>query len=145
MKTVRKIRHLASLAYSTEEPPRYGASLNPLQCGLGLTASDEWLNPQAAVLSPEATIKIAGAIVEADTPCHRTIAAGRAAADVLNDGIQTAKLHLSRKEQQWLTRIDQALNEFPADEESLIDSMDEQYGSFYEKSSYGLSTALVGA
>ena len=108
-----------------------------------MTASDEWLSPQAAVLSPEATIKIAGAIVNADTPYHRTIAAGRAATDILNDGIHAGKLRLSRKEQQWLTRIDEALNEFPADEESLIDSMDEQYGSFYDKSSYGLSAALV--
>ncbi len=32
-----------------------------------MTASDQWLSPQAAVLSPEATIKIATAIVGADT------------------------------------------------------------------------------
>jgi hypothetical protein len=103
-----------------------------------MTASDEWLSPQAAVLSPDATMKIATAIVNADTPYHRTIAAGRAAVEVLNDGITAGKLRLSRKEQQWLTRIDEALDTFPADEDSLIDTMDAQYGSFYDKSSYGL-------
>ena len=42
-----------------------------------MATSDEWLSPQAAVLSPEATIRIAGAIVAADTPYHRVIAAGQ--------------------------------------------------------------------
>ena len=110
-----------------------------------MTASDQWLSPQAAVLSPEATIKIAAAIVNADTPYHRTIAAGRAAVDVLNAGIEAGKLHLSRKEQQWLTRIDDALNAFPADEETLIDAMDAQYETFYDKSSYGLKRVAASA
>jgi methanol---5-hydroxybenzimidazolylcobamide Co-methyltransferase len=114
-----------------------------LQMRNWMTASDQWLSPQAAVLSPDATMKIATAIVNADTPYHRTIAAGRAAVDVLNDGTQQGKLRLSKKEQQWLTRIDEALEEFPADEEILIDAMDEQYGSFYDKSSYGLKPVAV--
>ena len=114
-----------------------------LQLRNWMTASDEWLSPQASVLSPDATIKIATAIVSADTPYHRTIAAGRAAVEVLNDGVQAGKLRLSRKEQQWLTRIDEALNDFPVHEESLIDAMDAQYENFYDKSSYGLKTAAV--
>ena len=73
-----------------------------------MTASDEWLSPQAAVLSPDATIRIAAAIVAADTPYHRVIAAGRAAVEVLKDGVAQQKLHLTGKEQQWLTRIDEA-------------------------------------
>ena len=96
------------------------------------------------MLSPEATIKIASAIVNADTPIIGPSPPG-AATDILNDGIHAGKLRLSRKEQQWLTRIDEALNEFPADEESLIDSMDEQYGTFYDKSSYGLSPVVMNA
>ena len=103
-----------------------------------LTASDEWLSPQAAVLSPDATIRIAGAIVAADTPYHRVIAAGRAAVEVLNDGAAQQKLHLSRKEQQWLARIDDALGSFPFSEEALMLEMESQYGSLYDKASYGL-------
>jgi methanol--5-hydroxybenzimidazolylcobamide Co-methyltransferase len=109
-----------------------------LQLRNWMTASDEWLSPQAAVLSPDATIRIAGAIVAADTPYHRVIAAGRAAVEVLKDGVAQQKLQLSRKEQQWLTRIDDALGAFPASEEALMINLDAQYGSLYEKASYGL-------
>ena len=109
-----------------------------LQMRNWMTASDEWLSPQAAVLSPDATIRIAGAIVGADTPYHRVIAAGRAAVEMLNDGIVQQKLHLSRKEQQWLTRIEDALGAFPGSEEALTIELETQYGSLYDKASYGL-------
>jgi methanol--5-hydroxybenzimidazolylcobamide Co-methyltransferase len=103
-----------------------------------MTASDEWLSPQAAVLSPAATLRIAGAIVAEETPYRKTIAAGRAAVDLLNDGHAAEKLHLSRKEQQWLTRIESGLDELPAEEAALIAALEEQYGSLYDKASYGL-------
>jgi methanol--5-hydroxybenzimidazolylcobamide Co-methyltransferase len=109
-----------------------------LQLRNWMTASDEWLSPQAAVLSPEATIRIASAIVAADTPYHRVIAAGQAAVEVLKDGVAEQKLHLSRKEQQWLTRINEALGAFPAREETLLVDLEPQYGSLYDKASYGL-------
>ena len=103
-----------------------------------MTRSDEWLSPQAAVLSPEATIRIASAIIDANTPYHRTIAAGRAAVEVLKLGIAGGRLKLSRKEQQWLMRMDEALNDFPMSEETLIGQMEAQYGSLYDKASYDL-------
>ncbi|MGD0731452.1 MAG: methyltransferase MtaB domain-containing protein [Terracidiphilus sp.] len=109
-----------------------------LQMRNWMTVSDQWLSPQAAVLSPEATIRIASAIVTADTPYHRTIAAGRAAVEILKDGIAAGKLHISRKEQQWLTRIDDALDAFPRDEEALMLELEPQYGSLYDRDSYGL-------
>jgi methanol--5-hydroxybenzimidazolylcobamide Co-methyltransferase len=109
-----------------------------LQMRNWMTASDEWLSPQAAVLSPDATIKIAAAIVGADTPYHRVVAAGRAAVEILKDGIAQEKLHLSRKEQQWLVRIDDALDTLPADEAMLILDLEAQYGGLYDKASYDL-------
>jgi methanol--5-hydroxybenzimidazolylcobamide Co-methyltransferase len=108
-----------------------------LQMRNWMTASDQWLSPQAAVLSPEATIKIATAIVGADTPYHRTIAAGRAAVEILKDGIAQEKLRISRKEQQWLTRIEDALAAFPMEEETLMHDLESQYGSLYDRASYG--------
>ncbi len=102
-----------------------------------MTASDEWLSPQAAVLSPDATIRIAGAIVAADSPLAKVIAAGRAAVEVLNEGVAQQKLHLSRKEQLWLTRIEEALDSLPSQEEILMKDLEEQYGSLYDKRSYG--------
>jgi methanol--5-hydroxybenzimidazolylcobamide Co-methyltransferase len=103
-----------------------------------MTLSDEWLSPQAAVLSPDATIKIATAIVGADSPYHRTIAAGRAAVEILNGGIAKEKLSVSGKEQKWLTRISDTLDSLPEDESVLIEDMEAQYGSLYNKASYGL-------
>jgi methanol--5-hydroxybenzimidazolylcobamide Co-methyltransferase len=103
-----------------------------------MTASDEWLSPQAAVLSPAATLRIAAAIVQEETPYHQTIAAGRAAVAILNEGVAQEKLHLSRKEQQWLTRIESGLDELPAEEAALIAALEQQYGSLYDKASYGM-------
>jgi methanol--5-hydroxybenzimidazolylcobamide Co-methyltransferase len=109
-----------------------------LQMRNWMTKSDEWLSPQAAVLSPAATIRIAGAIVAAGTHYHRTIAAGRAAVEILKDGVARQKINISRKEQQWLTRMDEALEAFPPDERTLAIEMEEVYGGLYDKASYGL-------
>jgi methanol--5-hydroxybenzimidazolylcobamide Co-methyltransferase len=109
-----------------------------LQMRNWMTASDEWLSPQAAVLSPAAAIKIATAIVAADTPLHRTIAAGRAAVEILEDGVAGEKLRISRKEQQWLTRIAGTLGTLSTSEDALVADMEASYGSLYDKASYGL-------
>lgn len=61
-----------------------------------LTESDEWLSRQAAILSPEATIDIARAIVGSDTPYHRTIAVGRSAVEIVKRGIDQKRLGLTR-------------------------------------------------
>ncbi len=103
-----------------------------------MTASDEWLSPQAAVLSASATIRIASAIVGEYTPYRKTIAAGRAAVEILKHGVAVQQLHLSRKELQWLARIETALDELPAEEAALVAALEEQYGSLYDKTSYGL-------
>lgn len=109
-----------------------------LQLRNWMTASDEWLSPQAAVLSPEATMQIASAIVSADTHFEKTIAAGRAAFRILNDGVAQNKLRLSRKEQQWLTRIEDALEALPADELEMAAGVEQDFGALYDKASYGL-------
>ncbi|HVP46532.1 MAG TPA: methyltransferase MtaB domain-containing protein, partial [Bryobacteraceae bacterium] len=63
-----------------------------------LTASDRWLSPQAAVLSPQATLEIAAAIVRADGHYAKTIAAGRAAVSILRGGLSTGAMQISAKE-----------------------------------------------
>jgi hypothetical protein len=40
--------------------------------------------------------------------------------------------------QQWFTRIDDALDAFPKDEETPMRDVDNQYGSLYDRASYGL-------
>ncbi len=100
--------------------------------------SDQWLSPQAAVLSPVATIEIAEAIVKADAPLARTLAAGQAAVRILRRGIDSGRLVLTAKERQWLDRIESSLGEIPADEAALIESTRDAYGALYDPASYGL-------
>ncbi len=104
-----------------------------------MTLSDEWLSPQAAVLSPAATIEIASAIVSKTDPYDRTVAAGRAAVDLLDRGAREGRLALARKERQWLDRIGEALEALPADWRDLQAQLEPQYGHLYSKESYGLA------
>jgi methanol---5-hydroxybenzimidazolylcobamide Co-methyltransferase len=103
-----------------------------------LTESDEWLSPQAAVLSPSATCRIAAAITGATTPYQRTIAAGLEAVHVLRDGIASGRLKLPAKEGQWLSRIEGELAAAPSSEEQLLAAMIEQHAGIFDPASYGL-------
>jgi methanol---5-hydroxybenzimidazolylcobamide Co-methyltransferase len=104
-----------------------------------LTESDEWLSPQAAVLSPAATLRIAEAIVSRTGYYDRTVAAARTAVDIIRDGIAAARMKLSKKEEQWLARMDAALCALPADEGELLAEMKETYGELFLPASYGLA------
>jgi methanol--5-hydroxybenzimidazolylcobamide Co-methyltransferase len=104
-----------------------------------LVESDEWLSPQAAVLSPAATIRIAEAIVSAQGPYRRTVAAGQAALAILRGGLASGRLSLSRKETVWLDRIDSALTSLPDEEAELERDLASNYGEHYNRSAYGLT------
>ncbi len=104
-----------------------------------LTLSDEWLSPQAAVLSPAATIEIASAIVSKTDSYERTVAAGKAAVDILDRGSREGRLSLARKERQWLDRIGEALTTLPSDWRELQVQVEPEYGNLYDRSSYGLA------
>ncbi len=103
-----------------------------------LVQSDEWLSPQAAVLSPEATWRIAEAIVSASGNYARTLAAGRAAVQILQEGLTAGRLECSKKERVWLDRIERELDAMPASEEALIEECAGTYGVLYDPASYGL-------
>jgi len=109
-----------------------------LQLRKWLTDSDEWRSPQAAVLSPDATIAIAGAIVSADTTYHRTLAAARQALAILRNGAAEGRWQPAKKEGQWLTRIEAALEEMPESEEEILAEMRTTYQGVFAESSYGL-------
>jgi methanol--5-hydroxybenzimidazolylcobamide Co-methyltransferase len=106
-----------------------------------MVESDEWLSPQAAVLSPAATYRIARAIVEAEGDYRRTIAAGLAAVSILNEGLAAGRLHLPPKERQWLARLDRELSEMPESEEELIRSFVASNALSFDPANYG---ALAG-
>lgn len=104
-----------------------------------LTESDEWLSPQAAVLSPKATIRIAERIAAERDPYRRTLAAAAEAAAILREGTTAGRWTPSRKESQWLDRIDAAIAGMPADEQSALAWAADAYGALFEPKSYGLS------
>jgi methanol--5-hydroxybenzimidazolylcobamide Co-methyltransferase len=83
-----------------------------------MVESDEWLSPQAAVLSPAATCRIARAI--------------------LSEGLAEGKLRLSAKERQWLERIERELSEMPESEEELLGSIVAANGYCFDAASYGI-------
>jgi methanol--5-hydroxybenzimidazolylcobamide Co-methyltransferase len=103
-----------------------------------MVESDEWLSPQAAVLSPAATCRIARAIVDAEGDYRRTIAAGQAAVSILNEGLAEGKLRISAKERQWLERIGHELSEMPESEEELLRSIVAANGYCFDAASYGI-------
>jgi methanol--5-hydroxybenzimidazolylcobamide Co-methyltransferase len=105
-----------------------------------LVVSDEWLSPQAAVLSPAATHRIAEAIVAASGDYERTIAAGRTAVEILREGVASGQLSLSQKEHQWLRRIEAELNALPASEDQALEEIGRSYKDKFDPASYGLSS-----
>jgi len=102
-----------------------------------LVASDEDLSPQAAVLSPTATIRIANAIVGAETPYKRTVAAGLSAISELHERMAARRIVLSTKECQWLDRIEGQLRSLPSDEDDLRSEVMSRYPDVFAPASYG--------
>ena len=102
-----------------------------------LTESDEWLSPQAAVLSPEATVRIARAIVGEQDSYGRTVAAGKAAVEVLREGLASGRLNLVPRERDWLQKIDRELELLPQAEDELRAAVEDACGGLYYPASYG--------
>jgi len=103
-----------------------------------LVESDIHLSPQAAVLSPASTIRIAGAIVRETDAYHRTIAAAREAHAIIREAVDQEHLDLDKREVHWLERIDRGLDGLPDKEETLTDRMADTYERLFKKESYGL-------
>ena len=103
-----------------------------------LVSSDEWLSPQAAVLSPAATIEIANAIVAAEGNYRRTLAAGKAAVGILRSGLADGRLALGKRELEWLDRIESELDELPATEDEIVAEGRKRFSEACDFSSYGL-------
>jgi len=101
-----------------------------------LSQSDEELSPQAAVLSPAATLRIARAIAGAESGYGRTAAAGRAAVCEIKDRLARGTLRLRPREHDYLARIEAALESLPADEDSLWREIEPRFGDRFDPESY---------
>jgi len=103
-----------------------------------LVDSDERLSPQAAALSPEATLSIAQAIVAADSHYHAAVAAGLVAVRIVREQAYSGRMILPTREMVWLDRIERELRSVPEDETNLLDEMCEVHSGTFDLASYGL-------
>jgi methanol--5-hydroxybenzimidazolylcobamide Co-methyltransferase len=103
-----------------------------------LVSSDIHLSPQAFVLSPESTMRIATAVVRESGHYAQTLAAAKEAASLLSEGVRHKELQLNSRETEWLERITRELDALPSDEQDMIITMQERYGHLFAANSYGL-------
>jgi methanol---5-hydroxybenzimidazolylcobamide Co-methyltransferase len=103
-----------------------------------LVSSDIHLSPQAYVLSPKSTTRIASAIVGTRGHYAQTLAAAKETASLLREGVQQKDLQLNARESEWLERMSRELNAIPTDEQEMTTLMQERYGHLFAANSYGL-------
>jgi methanol--5-hydroxybenzimidazolylcobamide Co-methyltransferase len=126
------------LAYDCRLMNTASASGGALTLRQWLVDSDKHLSPQAMVLSPQATIEIAKAIVGADSHYHATVSAGLAAAGLLRECVDAGTLNLNKKEKGWLSRIERELHSLPGNEAELLAEMKETHAGAFNPACYGL-------
>ncbi|MDR7419402.1 MAG: methyltransferase MtaB domain-containing protein [Armatimonadota bacterium] len=103
-----------------------------------LVESDQWLSPQAALLTPDAAWTLARAIVREQDHYGRVAAAARTAVSLIRDASASGRLRLSVREAQWLAKIECALAALPPTADALTVEMRDTYGHLFHESSYGL-------
>ena len=103
-----------------------------------LVESDIRLSPQALILSPTSTLRIASAIRGEKDHYRKTVAAARAALGIIREAVSEQCLVLSNPEAAWLSKIGKGVDGLPDKEESLTGMMAGAYGPKFDPHSYGL-------
>lgn len=103
-----------------------------------LVESDVHLSPQALILSPVSTVRIASVIAAESDIFRQTVSAACEAVDILTEAVMQHELSLSEQESRWLKKIEGELHQLPSDQARLIEMMTERYGHLFSPSSYGL-------
>lgn len=88
-----------------------------------LVKSDAGLDPQAMVITPESSIRIAEAIVQSDNHYQAGIAAARAAIGILRETSEAGCLKIDPKEVSWLDRMEDELDDMPEPQDAFIEEM----------------------
>ena len=104
-----------------------------------MTESDENVTAIGTVLTPNSVFEIAKAIVAEDTDYHRTVAAGKAALNIIQKSVDGKKLNLGKKELTWLNRLHKEFAELPKDENVLAEEMVEKHGHLFDPECYGVA------
>jgi len=100
--------------------------------------SDQYHSPQALVISPRASVAIAGAIVAAPADYQRCVAAAQAAVGLIREAVAEGNVQLPPVENRWLGRIESGLADLPSSEDKLLDETAAEYAHLFERNSYGL-------
>lgn len=103
-----------------------------------LVSSDAPRSPQALVLSPDATMRIARAIVAEDSDYGRTVAAARTAVALIREAALRSVPALSARESRWLDTIERELDDLPDSPGELEGRIRESHGALLDPASYGL-------
>jgi methanol--5-hydroxybenzimidazolylcobamide Co-methyltransferase len=103
-----------------------------------LVESDIHLSPQAYVLSPDSTIRIARAILRGSGPYEQTLNAAREAVAILQEASEEKRLTIEERERAWFDRIHRSLDAMPENESEAIGALGEEVRELYSPESYGM-------
>jgi len=130
---------LELLAYDCRLYNTSAAADDALRLRDWLVNSDIPFSPEALMLEPQAVIRLAKAIVEADTGYAKTVAATRTAFEIINDHVDKGTIKLADMENQWLNQLASALDSLPSGEESALEIVKGMYGTLFLPEAYGLT------
>jgi methanol--5-hydroxybenzimidazolylcobamide Co-methyltransferase len=85
-----------------------------------LVESDVATDPQAFILSPDCSVKLAQVIVDNRSHYHAGVAVARKAIDLLSAAYADGSLHIEPNEVVWFDKMGEALDELPASESEFI-------------------------
>ena len=85
-----------------------------------LIESDVATDPQAFIISPESSVKLAQAIVASDSHYHAGVAVARKAVELLRGAHEQGKLRIAPNEVIWFDTLQDTLDELPESESEFI-------------------------
>lgn len=104
-----------------------------------LVASDVPHSVEALMLAPHFVIELSRAVIEESDGYLRTLTAVRVARDAINRAVTRGLVRLPPREQSWLQRLSEAVDELPGTEPEARDQIGPAYGHLYRPESYGLA------
>lgn len=104
-----------------------------------LVASDVPHSVEALMLEPEFVIGISNVVTGQEAGYARTLSAVRFARDAINRAIDNKITRIPAREQSWLKRLSEAVDELPENESEAFETIGTNYTHAYRPDSYGLS------
>ncbi|MEA3288454.1 MAG: methyltransferase MtaB domain-containing protein [Candidatus Marinimicrobia bacterium] len=111
---------------------------DPLMYRNLLVESDLRTSPEAYILEPKTVIEIANEIVKHAGGFEQTKAAVHRAFKTISSAVESKKLVLSKQEMGWLSTVPYSLSLIPDNEETALEYLEENYGSFFNPKAYGI-------